>query len=526
MSRQRLILFAILTAFVALATVLLFNNYVVSMPHDESPDPLQYMKGARDLCHYDSNIHPPLYSATIALLLIVLRDSFIAAKLISLLSGVGVILLVFGLGRRCFDSERTGLLGAALTAASPLFINASYSPGSDMLSTLIFLGGIYLLARPGPNTWKNLAVAGAVAGLAYLTRYLFVGMIPAALIYLGVLLPGNFRQRAARSFIWLGGFVVVIAPWSLVCLARYGNLHNDNYVNVAFSIMMASNDNMMNWDEASKFPGLLAVLRMYPIDLIKLIAKNVLYFPSKIIVPEALVAGVALVVGLPLAFLRPSAARLLLIINFAAILVLIMLTWLKPRFFMPVLPIVILAGAYILSEHLPITLESFWPKGTAWANKIRRLPARKIGVVIALLSALLFAAYQVPRDAAERNVDDMMRAGLALKGAADQIEAVLTTSKTLAWYARLPYINIKEIAGATDSTLDRRMREAGARVLVYSERSAIWDFPQLKYLLNPKDRRIPSTLSLLYRDSTTGGVIVAYRIKGEIGQPKLDPDQW
>jgi Gpi18-like mannosyltransferase len=132
---------------------------------------------------YDSDFWPFGYMATVALVsLLPAIGFFTAGKLVSFFSAIGVLLLVYRLGKETF-SERVGRLGALLLATNALFFRHTILVETDMLFTFLLLSCIFLISRG--NQWQHYLHAGLVAGLAYMVKYGAYAVFPAA-FFLGL----------------------------------------------------------------------------------------------------------------------------------------------------------------------------------------------------------------------------------------------------------------------------------------------------------------------------------------------------
>jgi len=128
--------------------------------------------------------------------------------------------MVFRLGRRLFD-DSVAWVSAAVFAGADLFWKFSASGQSTMLLVVLFLVLVEVLARIEPETKEGAtkserwllwmaALAGALAGLAGLTRYGFAFVIFPVGLFLG-LLPTPKRLVLAGAAV--GAFALVMAPW-------------------------------------------------------------------------------------------------------------------------------------------------------------------------------------------------------------------------------------------------------------------------------------------------------------------------
>jgi len=92
--------------------------------------------------------------------------SIVTALLPSILVGVGVLALVFLLGRELWDT-RTGLLAALLLSLSGVFFSAAHSARPDLLVTLFLLIALWLVASASTERpYLKLFLAGLTMGLS------------------------------------------------------------------------------------------------------------------------------------------------------------------------------------------------------------------------------------------------------------------------------------------------------------------------------------------------------------------------
>ncbi|MGH2536595.1 MAG: ArnT family glycosyltransferase [Candidatus Promineifilaceae bacterium] len=125
---------------------------------------------------------------------------FLAARLVSAVMGVGVVLLTYLLARR-LAGRRVGLLAAGMAAVLPLLVIHSHYATPDMPLTFLVLLTLYLLLRAHDrwhmsSPWAY-AGAGFVCGLAASTKY--NGVVLAA----PLLLVPIFKARSLDD--WLSG---------------------------------------------------------------------------------------------------------------------------------------------------------------------------------------------------------------------------------------------------------------------------------------------------------------------------------
>jgi 4-amino-4-deoxy-L-arabinose transferase-like glycosyltransferase len=129
------------------------------------------------------------------------------------------VVLVFRLGKRLFD-EPVAWVAAATVLGAELFWRFSVSGLSTLLLMVIFLALVSALARlepaarGGESSTRRLIVlavlAGALTGLAGLTRYAFGWLIVPVALWLGAL---PCRQRLTLAGAGAAAFLLVMGPW-------------------------------------------------------------------------------------------------------------------------------------------------------------------------------------------------------------------------------------------------------------------------------------------------------------------------
>jgi 4-amino-4-deoxy-L-arabinose transferase-like glycosyltransferase len=454
-------------------------------------DAIEYMQASRDLRHYDSEFHPPLYPVAIAFLTYFARDEFLAAKLVSLMSGIALVVLTGRLGRRCLGSSEVGLLGAALVAVSPLVIVYSAMPMSDMMGAALFLLALVSVADIDGRAIRPAAMAGVACGLAYLTRYVCVAALVGAIAYV-LVLPGlPLRRRVVLAGTLCSTFLVTVAPWFAINFARHGNLHNDNHVNVAVGMFECPNWNCFD-DYKRRYPSVMSLVLAHPRDFVRHVAKNVFHFPQEVVLRCGLAGGFLALPGLILALHKPAVPRLALCFLGAPFFVLTMMTWYEERFFLPLLPVILSCGAFFCVRGLAPRLDVYWPgAGQALAA---RVPIRVTCIAATVMVSGVAALGEVRSAVAASNVDDELAAADFLRRNTPSSTRVLSINPRIAWYAERPYVSMIDPTASNEE----RLRATGADVFVFTGRH-VKPFPQLEYLLHPEDERVPTSFRLIYQ---------------------------
>lgn len=162
---------------------------------------------------------PPLYSLLLAAVSRLTPTVFAAAAMVNLVLFGGSILLMGWLAFRLTRRAWAALLSAALFTASEAFLRVYTFALSEPLFIFLTLAALlaisfYLDAPKGRGRALMLVCAGALTGLAYLTRYVGVALLAVALPMILFYQPG-WRRRLADAAWFLTGALPLALAWSL-----------------------------------------------------------------------------------------------------------------------------------------------------------------------------------------------------------------------------------------------------------------------------------------------------------------------
>ncbi|MDZ7860400.1 MAG: glycosyltransferase family 39 protein [Candidatus Krumholzibacteriota bacterium] len=159
-------------------------------------DGTYYIHDARSILgeSFPPSPFPIGYPALIAALIPLLKDGVLAARIVSMLAGIGLSVVVYKLARE-YVRKTEAILAAFLVIFSPLALRMSMITMSESLYVFWLFTGLLFFARR-----KDLA-SGGLLGLAAVTR-------PEALGVLGVLALFRMR-RLKRLLLLLAGFSIV-----------------------------------------------------------------------------------------------------------------------------------------------------------------------------------------------------------------------------------------------------------------------------------------------------------------------------
>jgi arylsulfatase A-like enzyme/4-amino-4-deoxy-L-arabinose transferase-like glycosyltransferase len=168
-----------------------------------------------DLPQYPGAWQPPGQSLFMAGVMALTGRSLFAVKAAQVLLGAVSVWLVYLLGR-AWQGEREGLAAAWLVALYPNLIAFTHYLWSETLFTFLLLLGLWWLTRrPGLPGTGSTAAAGAVFGLAALTRSSIFYFLPLLAAWLVWSRPPHGRAALARGALLLALAALVVAPWSV-----------------------------------------------------------------------------------------------------------------------------------------------------------------------------------------------------------------------------------------------------------------------------------------------------------------------
>ena len=181
---------------------------------------------------------PPLYFAFASASAASLGLGELGLRLPGLVFAVAAVGATAALGARLFSSlghaaaQRVGVLaGLALALSAQLAIFARTVRGIDALFMLLAIAAVFVAVRARSTTqW---ALAGGLAGLAFLAKSVVVATLVAPMAWLVVTAPGPLRDRARCAAAAVAATASVGATWT-IALAVWspGGLrdHVDNHV--------------------------------------------------------------------------------------------------------------------------------------------------------------------------------------------------------------------------------------------------------------------------------------------------------
>ena len=167
----------------------------------------------------------PMYSWLIAVLMRVRVDPLVAVRLINIAAGLGVILVIESF-RNVLSMRKDVWNTVLVTSALLVLMYALDMATPDLLLTLLLLGYVRITLHPATMKPKGALVAGAIAGVAYLTKSV---ALPFFLVHwTGLCVVRCFRNRSmmrsalASYVLGIAACVVIAAPWMYAISQKHG----------------------------------------------------------------------------------------------------------------------------------------------------------------------------------------------------------------------------------------------------------------------------------------------------------------
>ena len=158
---------------------------------------------------------PVGYPLLLAGLFVLTGPSLLAAKLLNVALGVGIVWLSYRIARRLFSSQAAGRMALLLLAFYPNHIAYTSLTASETPFLFLMLLGCLILLRK-KHRLRDDGLAGIVFGLGCLTKPTML-FVPA--VFFGLSLLSRFRwPTVARGLVVYGALGLVILPW---CVRNY-----------------------------------------------------------------------------------------------------------------------------------------------------------------------------------------------------------------------------------------------------------------------------------------------------------------
>ncbi len=433
-----------MVAYAVAALAIALGPHVVGDVFTETDFYGSYGPGARALQqgHLDPSrfaVVGPLFEMLLATTGMVVRDLFTAAELLAVFSMTVTLWCWWSLASRRLGAA-AGLLTVAFLVSNAQFFRYGWSATTDAPALALQAASLWALFGAAARTSvggdepvmhapseRRVLAAGLLAGLAFLTRYNSIALLPAGIV--AVLLgwtgaaPGS---RLRQALVFSGAFLLPVAPWLIYSATHGGSLQTKLHHNIAYEVFARPHG--IVWDLYARdlepqFPTLWSVLTRDPVAVLSRMAFNV---------ADHLRLDARVLTGLPLAFAAAAGSwfawrdrRLATLAPLLLAIALLFLT-LVPAFH---------------SERYSLALLPLWAMFAACAFASPRFALSAAGVwwKLLLLPAVLLPSLALTREFTARTLDqlpvEVLEAARQVRPHLRAGDKVLARKPHFGWYA-------------------------------------------------------------------------------------------
>lgn len=184
---------------------------------------------------WGSYFWPPLYSVLTGFLSLIF-PGFFAAKLVSVISSVILVWIVYYLAFEICGSKKVALVAQLFISVNPIYNLLSIQAENHMLDTLFFTGTfLFLIKSLKASSDKLYFISGLLAGFACLTRYTSYILVPCA--FISIILSCGLKRSIKHFLYFAASFTVVSLPWWVANTIQNGSpLYSMQYLNIGCGI--------------------------------------------------------------------------------------------------------------------------------------------------------------------------------------------------------------------------------------------------------------------------------------------------
>lgn len=475
-------------------------------------DGIEYMQGATGPLFKIDDFHGPGYNWAIRLVHWTGLDIFSSAKVVSIFFGalflVATWLLLFSV-----VGTPNAIISTLLISANSVFLFPSTLILSDIMAASLMLMGLAVIVASKDARAKVFIFSGALCGLAYLTRYIYIMALAAPVLWL--LFSPRSPGRLQRALLFYASFILVTAPWLVFVYREKGSpFWNLNYLNVAYAMYAPERLTAGGYAAAFKphFQGLLDVIRSYPGLFIKNWARNIFYLPWTSLKMFSL-AGIFGIVGFFFWLKDRNWKKWFIGLIMLMYCLFLCMVWLEDRYLLLILP---LTASFIPSGILALSGTILLPSLKRVSLKSLRVPVRHVVAVIFVTALAIMAAVNV-RPYFD---DEAPEYAIAAQWLSTQAKygnvSIMAAKPHIAFLSNSQNRDFRDcmLQYVGEADLPQMLKVVHPTYFVYDERYASIVFPQFRRLLNTETNPYPGILEpALTIDSPKK--IVVYKYLGQ-----------
>ncbi len=472
---RTLVPLAVLLVGFLLIQTFLFIIHPVPTARTET-DGIFYMYSSTGPLFLYSQYWGPGYPWAIRLFSLLTQSPFASAKLVSILSGILFITCTYLIALR-FGGVRLALITGIFITLNSNTITWSSAIMSDIAGASLFMLSMALIIVPDEVSPWFMLFSGAIAGLAYLTRYAYVILLAMPLLYL--VMRSDWRKHILHTVLFYIAFILIISPWTIFVWIDKGNpFYSQDHYNLLEKYI----DQLNFPDPHRQFSGILEIIFAYPRTFVKSMVQSFLKMPTDVL---SSISSVGFV-GAMGSFLwlkeldRRKALFLILNLLYIAILFFIVMA---QRYLMPLAPMVSLFVATAVIA-IPERIRAVDFPG-ALSRLIDRIPFRRSVLGLLVIFMLAFMVSDVARYYSEL-APEYVTAGEQLKAIAPKDAVVIGWRPHIAYFAGLNFDWIIPEDNDIKEVMDL-IEKSGADYFAIDERYTTTAFPQYAVLLDPNN---------------------------------------
>ena len=166
----------------------------------------------------------PLFSFVLVPVHAVIGDWYESAVVVNIVCAVSSLIVLHHLLSRVY-THQVAVWGVALVSTLPEFFLLAHGTQTDLLFLGLVTGALVPICSGAGSLWP-IALAGALAGLAFLTRYNGAVVPIVTTVALVAVNPSRLPRgrRLCLAAIHLGAFFAVVAPWLALSHSQTGML--------------------------------------------------------------------------------------------------------------------------------------------------------------------------------------------------------------------------------------------------------------------------------------------------------------
>ena len=386
-----------------------------------------------------------------------------------------------------------------------------------------------LAMRFSSPLWVAFAT-GLLFGGAYLFQSMYK-LLPAVVLGAWLLFdPAHIRDKASRCGALAFGFGMVFFAWAVCCKLGRGEWFPErSHALMVWKALDHSGSWMHLGDYANKYPTLSAAFRHQGGPLLRAWGRTLYHAPTDFLLSTFTLSALLMPLGLFLYMKQLNLARLQFLAFAAALTAFSAFFWLETRTLLPLIFWLLgLSSLAAQSEFVPLRLDDLYEDGGWLWRGLARAYLRPV-VVGAMFTAFLAPLlYAQPWKYQPSAIDvETARAGQALRAISKRNETLAASVYSIGQAADVHTVNLYQLlprdARFNDNLL-LRVLATHANYLAYVEGPSNGEYPDLNFLLTPRDPRVPANFELVYQNDAQPHVVI-YRIHWWIWAQKRQASQ-